>query len=190
MKLVACKSNGKFLFRMNELIPIIVKYIKSRQIPGRPVFLVAHNARNFDLPFLENEFRRCSYEIPEDWRFIDSCLLAREAMKLEGKHSIKWLKFWVIFYTLVVQRSEHKKEKKMMRFIVYRSKGCSKSLSALGEYYGIPLESCHRAMSDVNLLSEVFGRLTFELKLSVEDLLSWIVEPKNNLWQLVSFPIL
>ena len=46
------------------------------------------------------------------------------------------------------------------------------SLLKLAEYYGIPREGlAHRAMSDVNLLSAVFERVTRELGLSVADLL-------------------
>lgn len=53
------------------------------------------------------------------------------------------------------------------------SRGSQKlKLSALGEYYGIPLVgSHHRAMSDVNLLSAIVGRLIKDLNLSVSDLL-------------------
>lgn len=44
------------------------------------------------------------------------------------------------------------------------------SLQALREHYEIELDgSAHRAMSDVNLLSDIFQRLTFELKMSVPD---------------------
>ncbi|KAH7574651.1 hypothetical protein ACOSP7_008859 [Xanthoceras sorbifolium] len=42
------------------------------------------------------------------------------------------------------------------------------SLQALREHYGIPLVgSAHRAMSDVNTLSLILQRLTFDLKLSI-----------------------
>lgn len=46
------------------------------------------------------------------------------------------------------------------------------SLQALREYYGIPLVgSAHRAMADVNCLSLILQRLTFDLKLSLCDLI-------------------
>ncbi|XP_006855354.2 exonuclease DPD1, chloroplastic/mitochondrial isoform X1 [Amborella trichopoda] len=52
------------------------------------------------------------------------------------------------------------------------SKLASSSLGALREYYGIPLSgSAHRAMSDVNTLSLVLQRMTFDLKLPVSGLL-------------------
>lgn len=70
--------------RMEELIPILLQYVKSRQKPGGFVVLIAHNARNFDVPFLIEEFSRCSYEIPPDWLFVDTLPLAREAMKSKG----------------------------------------------------------------------------------------------------------
>lgn len=70
--------------RMEQLIPILLQYIQSRQIPGGDVVLVAHNARTFDVPFLKREFSRCSYEIPSDWLFIDTLPLARALMKSKG----------------------------------------------------------------------------------------------------------
>lgn len=74
---------------MKELIPILLQYIKSRQKPGGHVILVAHNARTFDVPFLVNEFSRCSFEIPPDWLFVDTLPLSREAMKSGGlSHSL------------------------------------------------------------------------------------------------------
>lgn len=70
--------------RMEDLIPILLQFVKSRQRPGGFVVLVAHNARTFDVPFLAHEFKRCSIEIPKNWLFLDSLPLAREAMKSEG----------------------------------------------------------------------------------------------------------
>lgn len=67
--------------RMEELIPILLQYIQSRQHPGGYVVLVAHNGRCFDVPFLINEFNRCSYEIPSNWLFLDTLPLAREVRK-------------------------------------------------------------------------------------------------------------
>ncbi|KAL8171795.1 hypothetical protein V2J09_023599, partial [Rumex salicifolius] len=67
--------------RMKELIPILLQYIKSRQQPGGYVVLVSHNSRNFDAPFLINEFNRHSYEIPSNWLFLDTLPLAREVRK-------------------------------------------------------------------------------------------------------------
>ncbi|KAJ6305976.1 hypothetical protein OIU78_021328 [Salix suchowensis] len=70
--------------RMEELIPILLQYVKSRQKPGGYVMFVAHNARNFDVPFLVNEFSRCHFEIPPNWLFVDTLPLARELLKMEG----------------------------------------------------------------------------------------------------------
>ena len=45
------------------------------------------------------------------------------------------------------------------------------SLSALGDYYNLTRDGdAHRALSDVLLLSQVFQRLTIDLKLSLSDL--------------------
>lgn len=69
---------------MEDLIPILLQYVKSRQKPGGYIMWVAHNARSFDVPFLINEFTRCSTEVPSNWLFLDTLPLAREVMKSEG----------------------------------------------------------------------------------------------------------
>ncbi|XP_059654267.1 exonuclease DPD1, chloroplastic/mitochondrial-like [Cornus florida] len=69
---------------MEELIPILLQYVRSRQKTSGFVVLIAHNARTFDVPFLNNEFSRHSFEVPSDWLFLDTLPLAREAMKLGG----------------------------------------------------------------------------------------------------------
>lgn len=73
--------------RMEELIPILLQYVQSRQKPGGYVVLIAHNARTFDVPFLVNEFRRCAFEMPSNWFFVDTLPLCREAMKSAGVKS-------------------------------------------------------------------------------------------------------
>ncbi|KAM1095389.1 hypothetical protein EV1_010369 [Malus domestica] len=73
--------------RFKDLLPILVKYVKSRQKPGGCVMLVAHNARTFDVPFIRSEFLRCSVDIPSTWLFRDTMPLGREAMKSEGSSS-------------------------------------------------------------------------------------------------------
>ncbi|KAK7277988.1 hypothetical protein RJT34_23009 [Clitoria ternatea] len=70
--------------RMEDLIPILLKYIESRQKHGGPVLWIAHNARTFDVPFLYHEFTRCSTEAPRNWLFLDTFPLARELMKSGG----------------------------------------------------------------------------------------------------------
>lgn len=69
---------------MEDLIPILLQYVRSRQKAGGYVVWIAHNARTFDVPFLISELRRCSYSIPSNWLFIDTLPLAREAMKKYG----------------------------------------------------------------------------------------------------------
>ncbi|CAH2044509.1 unnamed protein product [Thlaspi arvense] len=122
--------------RMEEMIPIFLRYVQSRQKPGGYVMIVAHNGKTFDFPFLINEFNRCSYDIPHNWLFFDSLPLARESMKS-------------------VEATVKPKA----------------SLSALGDYYNLSRDGqAHRALSDVLLLSQVFQRLTIDLKLSLPDL--------------------
>ncbi|CAA0834660.1 Exonuclease DPD1- chloroplastic/mitochondrial [Striga hermonthica] len=76
--------NRRDVPRMKEFIPILLRYVQSRQLPGGVVVFVSHNARTFDVPFLKNGFIRCSYEIPQDWLFADTLPLARSVMKLKG----------------------------------------------------------------------------------------------------------
>lgn len=70
---------------MEDLIPILLQYVRSRQQPGGYVLWVAHNARSFDVPFLYKEFSRCSTEVPQNWRFVDTLPLGREVMKSKGQ---------------------------------------------------------------------------------------------------------
>ncbi|GJN08111.1 hypothetical protein PR202_ga26002 [Eleusine coracana subsp. coracana] len=103
--------------KFGELIPILLQYVWSRQMDGKPVLWVAHNGRTFDVPFLIFEFRRCKMEMPG-------------------------------------------------------SKLSSVSLEKLREHYKIPITgSAHRAMQDVTTLCYVLQKLTFELKLTVPQLL-------------------
>ncbi|KAI0510693.1 hypothetical protein KFK09_011302 [Dendrobium nobile] len=67
-----------------ELIPILLQFVSSRQRSSRPVLWIAHNGRRFDVPFLIREFKRCSMEIPEDWYFLDTLYLARQLRKSDG----------------------------------------------------------------------------------------------------------
>ena len=69
---------------MKELIPILLQFVSSHQIPGGHILWIAHNARSFDVPFLIKEFNRCSVDIPSNWLFLDTLPLAREVMKSEG----------------------------------------------------------------------------------------------------------
>lgn len=82
--------------RMEEMIPIFLRYVQSRQKPGGYVMIVAHNGKTFDFQFLINEFNRCSYEIPPNWLFFDSLPLARESMKSVG--NVPWSLLVTIVY--------------------------------------------------------------------------------------------
>lgn len=70
--------------RMEDLIPILLQYVRSREKPGGDVLFVAHNARCFDVPFIICELRRYSIKIPPNWLFLDTLPLARELMKSGG----------------------------------------------------------------------------------------------------------
>ena len=75
----------KLYCRFEELLPILLQFIKSCQRDGKQIALVAHNARRFDVPFLNREFQRCEVEVPEDWLFVDTLPLARKLLKLDGR---------------------------------------------------------------------------------------------------------
>lgn len=123
--------------RFEEAIPILLQYVKSRQVVGKPVLLFAHSGRKFDVPFIIREFERCSMKVPDDWLFVDTLPIARQLLNPDG------------------------------------SKRASSKLQVLREHFGIPLEgSAHRAMQDVITLSLVLQRLTFELKLTVPELMA------------------
>ncbi|CAJ1976092.1 unnamed protein product [Sphenostylis stenocarpa] len=120
--------------RMEDLVPILLQYIKRREKHGGYVLWVAHNARTFDAPFLIHEFIRCSMEIPQNWLFLDTLPLARELIK-SGKNL------------------------------------SSASLVALSEFYGVEVDgSTHRAMVDVNTLSQILPMLASDLKLTLSSL--------------------
>ncbi|XP_057439032.1 exonuclease DPD1, chloroplastic/mitochondrial isoform X2 [Lotus japonicus] len=125
--------------RMEDLIPILLHYVRSREKPGGYVLWVAHNARSFDVPFFINELGRSSVKIPSNWLFLDTLPLGRELMmKLKAE-------------------SEEKKP--------------PANLAALCEHYNVKLNgAAHRAMVDVDALSVIFSRLTFDLKLTLSDL--------------------
>nr|CAB3496176.1 unnamed protein product [Digitaria exilis] len=130
--------------RFGELIPILLQYVWSRQMDGKPVLWVAHNGRSFDVPFLIFEFRRCKVEMPGDWLFVDTLPIARQLVDSKG------------------------------------SKLSSVSLEKLRERYEIPLTgSAHRAMQDVTTLCYVLQKLTFELKLTVPQLLEKSFRPSD-----------
>ncbi|URE34539.1 hypothetical protein MUK42_16665, partial [Musa troglodytarum] len=81
---IAAISEMLFVNRFRELVPILLQYVRSRQVEGRPVIWVAHNGRRFDVPFMIKEFQRCSVEIPPDWMFVDTLPLARQLVKADG----------------------------------------------------------------------------------------------------------
>ncbi|KAI4966370.1 hypothetical protein ZWY2020_041116 [Hordeum vulgare] len=122
--------------RFGEFIPILLQYVWSRQVAGKPVMWVAHNGKTFDVPFLIFEFQRCKQEMPGDWLFVDTLPIAKQLVDSNGK------------------------------------KISSASMKNLVEHYKIPVDGkAHRAMRDVTALCYVLQKLTFELKLTVPQLL-------------------
>ncbi|CAN6250197.1 unnamed protein product [Urochloa humidicola] len=122
--------------RFGDILPILLAYVQSRQSPGKPVLWIAHNAKLFDIPFVMQEFERCSAQVPADWLFVDSLCLARKLKKLDENIGLI-------------------------------------NLRALGKYYKISFKGpCHRAMPDVQVLCDIFQKITLGLKLTRDDLMN------------------
>ncbi|KAL3504413.1 hypothetical protein ACH5RR_034254 [Cinchona calisaya] len=116
--------NRRDVPRMEDLIPILLQYINSRQKPGGSIVWLAHNARSFDVPFLIEEFGRCSYKIPRDWLFVDTLHLAREVMKCKGLKGASKLSVQALrdFYNIPLIGSAHRAlaDVKMLSLILQR----------------------------------------------------------------------
>ncbi|XP_066344800.1 exonuclease DPD1, chloroplastic/mitochondrial-like [Miscanthus floridulus] len=74
--------------RFSDVLPILLAYVRSRQAPSKPFMWIAHNAKGFDVPFLNHEFDRCSAQVPSDWLFVDNLCLARKWKKIDGKKNL------------------------------------------------------------------------------------------------------
>ncbi|XBJ04611.1 hypothetical protein VPH35_023519 [Triticum aestivum] len=75
----------------SDVLPLLLALVRSRQTPGKPVIWVAHNVKQFDGPFLDQEFDRCSAQMPEDWLFVDTLCLARKLPKLSASNDKRHL---------------------------------------------------------------------------------------------------
>ncbi|CAL8466793.1 g6329 [Coccomyxa elongata] len=51
--------------------------------------LIAHNGRTFDIPFLAMEFARGGMQIPANWYFMDTLLVARRVINQDNIQSLK-----------------------------------------------------------------------------------------------------
>ncbi|SPT20040.1 unnamed protein product [Triticum aestivum] len=97
--------------RFSDALPLLLAFVRSRQIPGKPVIWVAHKANTFDGPFLAQEFDRCSTQMPEDWLFVDSYCLARKLPKLpqsDDKSHLLNLKSLCKRYEISVEGPAHR----------------------------------------------------------------------------------
>jgi hypothetical protein len=54
------------LHRFSNVLPILLAYVQSHQAPDKPVLWITHNAKSFDVPFLNQEFDISSAQVPED----------------------------------------------------------------------------------------------------------------------------
>jgi len=94
--------------RFGDLLPILLAYVQSRQAPGKPVLWVAHNAKKFDVPFVMQEFERCSAQVPDDWLFVDSLCLARKLKKSDGNIGLINLKALAEHYGVSSEGPSHR----------------------------------------------------------------------------------
>ena len=51
--------------------------------------LIAHNGKSFDIPFLALEFAREGFQIPANWHFLDTLLVARRAISKDDIPSLR-----------------------------------------------------------------------------------------------------
>jgi DNA polymerase III subunit epsilon len=56
------------------------------------VVLIAHNGKDFDVPFLMHEMKRCQKTMPQNWLFFDTLPWAREYRKDLPRHSLQYLR--------------------------------------------------------------------------------------------------
>lgn len=47
---------------------------------GIPV-LIAHNGKGFDYKFLDQQCKQWNFQLPKDWQWMDSLLLARDCVE-------------------------------------------------------------------------------------------------------------
>ncbi|KAK7850820.1 exonuclease dpd1, partial [Quercus suber] len=87
----------------DDLIPILLLFVRSRQKPGEYVVLAAHNARSFDVPFLRSGFTRCKAEFPSNWLFVDALTLAREKSTLISLQALR--QSFEILFTGIANRA-------------------------------------------------------------------------------------
>ncbi|XP_062186126.1 exonuclease DPD1, chloroplastic/mitochondrial-like isoform X2 [Phragmites australis] len=94
--------------RFFDVLPVLLACVRSRQAPGKPVLWVAHNAKRFDVPFLTQEFGRCSAQVPTDWLFVDSLSLARKLKKSDGDKNLVNLEVLGKRYSICAEGPSHR----------------------------------------------------------------------------------
>lgn len=75
---------SSFSVRWHEVAPIIVQFVEGRRRGSTHVVLFAHNARNFDVPFIVNHFNDSGVPLPSHWLFLDTVPLARDVLVAKG----------------------------------------------------------------------------------------------------------
>ena len=73
---------------IENYIPTIVEFIGTTN----PVYLIAHNGKNFDMPLLLRELQKLHYTIPKNWHFIDTLRIARYILPQLPNHKLTTLR--------------------------------------------------------------------------------------------------
>ncbi|WP_239978359.1 putative quorum-sensing-regulated virulence factor [Candidatus Similichlamydia epinepheli] len=66
-------------------------FLKFCSMEGTPV-LIAHNGKQFDIPFIENELKRFDLDLPKHWLTVDTLQWARKYRSDLPRHSLQFLR--------------------------------------------------------------------------------------------------
>ena len=76
----------------HQVYKSLIKYLEQYK-PKKDneyIYLIMHNGKRFDAPFLAAEFERSNLDIPKYWRFIDTLPIFRSLIpSIEGGHSLR-----------------------------------------------------------------------------------------------------
>ncbi|WP_108624270.1 putative quorum-sensing-regulated virulence factor [Candidatus Similichlamydia epinepheli] len=67
------------------------EFLKFCSLAETPV-LIAHNGKQFDIPFIENELNRFDLHLPKDWPTVDTLQWARKYRPDLPRHSLQFLR--------------------------------------------------------------------------------------------------
>ncbi|KAJ3687493.1 hypothetical protein LUZ61_016657 [Rhynchospora tenuis] len=94
--------------RIEDVIPLVIEWVRIQQEPGKPVVWLAHNGKTFDFPFFLREMSHCGYDIPDDWRFFDTLPLAKKLVDPTGKLKGRSIKDLCMHFDIIVNGPAHR----------------------------------------------------------------------------------